>query len=125
MKKIFAITAIAALALAGCSGSPESNSDLPTDSTYQSSNDSSTDPEDSSNDSDSSNFGYRYPDSERADLLNSCSSTSNGEDDYCICTLEALERTYSWDELTNLMSQDGGLEEIQSFALKECSWAIR
>ena len=125
MRKALFAAALPVLLLVGCSGSLAGDALGPSDTTYESSNedDSSTDTQAPSDDSDSS-YGYRYPESERTAFIDSCNTTSNGQYDYCVCALEALERTYSWDELNNLMSQDGGMEEVQQFGIKECSWAI-
>jgi hypothetical protein len=124
MKKFLALASFPALLLLGCSGASNSDSASQSDSTYVSGDDSSSSDTQDSSDSSESSYGYRYPEAERASFIDSCNSTSNGQYDYCVCALEALEKTYSWDELTYLMSQDGGLEEIQQFGIRECSWAI-
>jgi hypothetical protein len=65
-----------------------------------------------------------WPASEKIAFLDSCNAAANGQNDYCECTLTALQSAYSWTEISALSTEEDGMDEIQQLGVKECAWAI-
>jgi len=65
-------------------------------------------------------FAARYPMIAEYNYLKGCTGNDKKMEDYCICTLNAIENKYSLSEFISALQNKAKAKEIINFAVNEC-----